>query len=216
MQRAMVVDLAYKDYEECLAIQHTAHRARSEDLLPDCLLLVEHPHVLTIGKRGKRDNVRVPEPFLRKQGIPCITIERGGDVTYHGPGQLLAYPIFSLKGKGKGVIEFVGRLEEVMIRILRDYGIDGERNELNRGVWVGKEKVGFVGIAVRRRITFHGFALNVDPELQYFSFIIPCGIQDRPVTSMASLLGRSITLEGVTPMVVQSFERVFGRKANVV
>ena len=210
MQRAMVVDLAYRDYEECLAIQHTAHRARREGLLPDCLLLVEHPHVLTIGKRGKRDNVRVPEPFLRKQGIPCITIERGGDVTYHGPGQLLAYPIFSLKGKGKGVIEFVGRLEEVMIRILRDYGIDGERNELNRGVWVGKEKVGFVGIAVRRRITFHGFALNVDPELSFFELINPCGLTGVKVTSMGSLLGRKTPLNEVKERAIIHFEEIFG------
>ena len=210
MQRAMVVDLGYRDYEECLAIQHTAHSARREGLIPDCLLLVEHPHVLTIGKRGKRDNVRVPEPFLRKQGISCITIERGGDVTYHGPGQLLGYPIFALKGKGKGVIDFVGRLEEVMIRILRDYGIDGERNELNRGVWVGREKVGFVGIAVRRRISFHGFALNVDPELSFFQMINPCGLTGVKVTSIGSLLGREIQFEEARERAVIHFEEIFG------
>ena len=205
----MVIDLAYKDYEECLNIQHTTHRARREGLLPDCLLLVEHPHVLTIGKRGKRDNVLVPEPFLQEQGIPCLTIERGGDVTYHGPGQLLGYPIFALRGKGKGVTEFVGRLEEVMIRILGDYGIEGERNEKNRGVWVGKEKVGFVGIAVRRGIAFHGFALNVDPELSFFELIHPCGLTGVKVTSMGSLLGRGMPLYEVKERAILHFEEIF-------
>ncbi len=205
----MIIDLGCLAFEECWELQLRVHRARIEQLLPDCLLLVEHHHVLTVGRRGSKDNLLVPEPVLREQGISCLVTERGGDITYHGPGQLMAYPIFALKRRGIGVIEFVKRLEEVMIRILKDYGIEGRRSKANRGVWVGDDKVGFIGISVRRGISFHGFALNVNPELSFFNLIHPCGLKGVKVSSISSLLGRKIPLEEVRDKATLFFEEVF-------
>lgn len=207
--RAIAIDLGRKDYSECWRLQLQVHQARRKGLIPDCLLLVEHANVFTFGKGGKKDNLLVPEPLLRKQGIPCVTIERGGDVTYHGPGQLVGYPIFALKDNGLGVLDFVEHLEEVMIRILKDYGITGQRNERNRGVWMGNEKIGFVGVAVRRGISFHGFALNVEPELSFFQMIHPCGLKGVRAVSMASLLGRGIPLSKVKLGAIFHFKEVF-------
>jgi lipoate-protein ligase B len=142
MRKAKVVDLGRQDFEECWVLQRMINRARRNETLPDCLLLVEHPHVLTIGRGGKRENILVSETLLRERGIPCLSIEKGGDIIYHGPGQLVGYPIFDLKREEIGIVDFVEGLEEVMIQILKDYGIVGERNERNRGVWVEKKKVG--------------------------------------------------------------------------
>jgi lipoate-protein ligase B len=209
MAQALAVDLARMDYERCLALQHRVHQARFEGLIPDCLLLVEHPHVLTIGRRGKTENILVPEPLLRTRDIPCVSIERGGDVTYHGPGQLIGYPIFGLKGKGKGVSAHVEGLEEVMIRILRDYGISGERNARNRGVWVGEAKIGFVGIAVRKGISLHGIALNAAPDLSFFEIIHTCGLKGVEVTSIQRLRGSGVSLEKIKACAISHFEKVF-------
>jgi lipoate-protein ligase B len=209
MSQAVAVDLARMDYDQCLALQHRVHQARVEGLIPDCLLLVEHPHVLTIGRRGQTDNILVPEHLLRTRDIPCVAIERGGDVTYHGPGQLIGYPIFALKGKGKGVSEHVERLEEVMIRILRDYGISGERNAKNRGVWVGNAKIGFVGIAVRKGVSLHGIALNAAPDLSFFEMIHTCGLKGVEVTSIQRLRGSVVSLEGIKACAMSYFEEVF-------
>jgi lipoate-protein ligase B len=204
---ALVVDLGLKNYEECWDLQRRIHHARMEELIPDCLLMVEHPHVFTIGRKGKKENVLVPESRLQQQGIPCLNIERGGDVTYHGPGQMVGYPIFGL-GRG-GVTDFVDRLEEVMILILKEYGITGERNERNRGVWVGNDKIGFVGIAIRKGVTFHGFALNVDPALPYFEMIHPCGLTGVKVTSMSQLLGKKLLFDEVKTTAVHCLGKVF-------
>ena len=210
MSHAVVVDLTRMDYEPCLALQHRVHRARTEELIPDCLLLVEHPHVLTIGRRGRTDNILVPQHLLQTRAIPCVPIERGGDVTYHGPGQLIGYPIFALRGKGKGVSQHVERLEEVMIRVLRDYGISSERSSKNRGVWVGNAKIGFVGIAVRKGISLHGIALNVAPDLSFFEMIHTCGLKGVEVTSIQRLRGSEISLTEVKARAVSHFEEVFG------
>ena len=207
--KAMVIDLARQDFEECWTLQHRIHRARKEEILPDCLLLVEHPHVLTLGRGGKRENILVSETLLHERGIACLSIERGGDVVYHGPGQLVGYPIFALKREGIGIVNFVWRLEEVMIRILKDYGIIGQRNERNRGVWVGKDKVGFVGIAVRSGISLHGFALNVNPDLSFFELIQPCGLKRVKATSMKALLEKEVDYEEVKERAIIHFREVF-------
>ncbi len=209
MSQALTVDLDRMNFEQCLALQHRVHRARVEDLIPDCLLLVEHPHVLTIGRRGNKEHILVPEGLLRTRDIPCVPIERGGDVTYHGPGQLVAYPIFALRGKGKGVHEHVECLEEVMIRILRDHGISGARNPKNRGVWVGDAKIGFVGIAVRRGVSLHGIALNVAPDLSFFKMIHPCGLKGVEVTSIQRLRESGVSFEEIKARAVSHFEAVF-------
>jgi lipoate-protein ligase B len=202
-------DLNAMDYEACLNLQHAVHGARAEGQLPDTLLLVEHPHVLTFGRRAHEENVLVSESVLQQQGITCVHIERGGDVTYHGPGQLLAYPIFALEKCGIGVLDFVEKLEAVMIQVLKDYGITGERNKRNRGVWVGSKKIGFVGIAVRKGISFHGLALNVDPDLKFFQMINPCGLKEVQITSMVDLLGRKISPAKIKDRVIFHFQKVF-------
>jgi len=207
--KAMVIDLARQDFEECWTLQHRIHRARKEEILPDCLLLVEHPHVLTLGRGGKRENILVSETLLHERGIACLSIERGGDVVYHGPGQLVGYPIFALKREGIGIVNFVWRLEEVMIQILKDYGIIGQRNERNRGVWVGKDKVGFVGIAVRSGISLHGFALNVNPDLSFFELIQPCGLKGVKATSINALLRKEIDLGELKESAIVYFQKVF-------
>jgi lipoate-protein ligase B len=210
MRHALVVDLGQKDYKECWGLQHRVHQARQKDLLPDCLLLVEHPHVLTLGRKGNRENVLINESSLRKRGIPILAIERGGDVTYHGPGQIVGYPIFNLEMNGGGVIEFIERLEDVMIFTLKDFGISGERNPRNRGVWVGDEKLGFVGVAVIKGVTLHGFALNAAPDLFCFEMINPCGLKGVRVTSMSKLLGKPLLMKEIKERVISHTETVFG------
>lgn len=209
MRKAIVINLGRQDFEECWTLQHRIHRARKEEILPDCLLLVEHPHVLTLGRGGKKESILVSETLLHERGITCLSIERGGDVVYHGPGQLVGYPIFALKKGGIGIVDFVGCLEEVMVQILKDYGIIGERNERNRGVWVGKDKVGFVGIAVRSGISLHGFALNVNPDLSFFELIQTCGLKGVKATSIKALLRKEINLEEVKKSAIAHFQEVF-------
>ena len=209
MPDPLVSDLKTMDYEACLKLQHAVHGARAEGLLPDTLLLVEHPHVLTFGRRAHEENVLVPESALRHQGITCVHIERGGDVTYHGPGQLVAYPIFALRKSGMGVLDFVGRLEAVMTQVLKDFGIRGERNERNRGVWVENKKIGFVGIAVQKGISFHGLALNVSPDLEFFQLIHPCGLKGVHITSMNELLEKTVSPAEIKTRVVFHFQKIF-------
>ncbi len=209
MPDPLVSDLKTMDYEACLKLQHAVHGARVEGLLPDTLLLVEHPHVLTFGRRAHEENVLVPESTLRQQGVTCVHIERGGDVTYHGPGQLVAYPIFALGKSGMGVLDFVERLEAIMIQILKDYGIRGERNERNRGIWVGNKKIGFVGIAVQKGISFHGLALNVSPDLGFFQMIHPCGLKGVHITSMADLLKKEVSLARIKDLAIFHFQKIF-------
>jgi len=208
MPNPIVSDLKTMNYETCLKLQHAVHAARVEGLLPDTLLLVEHPHVLTFGRRAHEENVLVSESNLQQQGITCVHIERGGDVTYHGPGQLIAYPIFKLP-KSMGVLDFVEKLEAVMIQVLKDHGIEGERNSRNRGVWVGNRKIGFVGIAVRKEISFHGLALNVSPDLGFFQMIHPCGLKEVQITALADLLKKPVSLNTVKNRVMFHFEKIF-------
>ncbi|MGD2126623.1 MAG: lipoyl(octanoyl) transferase LipB, partial [Desulfobacteraceae bacterium] len=147
---------------------------------------------------------------LESQGIPIIEVERGGDITYHGPGQLVVYPIVDLRAAGWKVIAFVEALEEVMIRTVADWGIQAERNPLNRGAWVGPSKIGSIGIAVRRSISFHGLALNVNTELEPFSWVHPCGLQGVLVTTMKQVLGRKIDMDDVRRAAYAHIQKIFG------
>ncbi len=209
MRDAFFSDLKTIDYEKCLALQRAIHGSRIEGLLPDTLLLVEHPHVLTFGRRANQENVLVSESALHEMGVGCVHIERGGDVTYHGPGQILAYPIFAIEKKGIAVLDFVERLEEIMIRILMDYGINGERDQRNRGVWVKGRKIGFVGIAVKKGISFHGLALNVSPDLGYFGIIHSCGLREVGITSMAELLDKPVPMAHIKTRLLFHFKGIF-------
>jgi len=150
----------------------------------DIVFLLEHPPVFTLGRSGGKENLRVSESFIEKSGVPIVHVERGGNITYHGPGQLVGYPIINLKTPKLGVLDYVTCLEEVMIRTVADWKIEAERNALNRGIWVGNNKIGAIGVAVRRSITFHGFALNVNVSLEPFEWIHPCGLEGICATSM--------------------------------
>jgi lipoyl(octanoyl) transferase len=213
-KRVLIVDLGTLAYQEAWDLQHRIHEAKQAGLSADVLLLLEHAHVFTLGKNAKRENILISESALKERGIDCVSIERGGDVTYHGPGQLIGYPIFFLEALKLKVVDFVGRLEEVMIRVLESYGLPAQRSSLNRGVWVKEAKLGFVGIALRRGITLHGFALNVAPKLSYYNMIYSCGLKGVEIVSLSSLLRRSISMEEVKKRTIDSFESVFHLKAE--
>jgi len=212
--KVLIVDLGTVAYQEAWDLQHKIHEAKQAGLEADVLLLLEHPHVFTLGKNAKKENILVSESALKDEGIDCVSIERGGDVTYHGPGQLIGYPIFFIEARKLKVVDFVDRLEEVMIRVLQSYGLPAERNPLNRGVWVKSSKLGFVGIALRRGITLHGFALNVAPKLSYYNMIYSCGLKGVEIVSLSSLLRKSISMEEVKKKTIASFEDVFALKTD--
>jgi len=209
--RWLHADIASMPYEEArrlqLALVETKERG---DGFPDVIFFLEHPAVFTLGRRGGRGHLKVTEGFLRARGIPLIHTERGGEITYHGPGQLVCYPIVDFRGKGWKVVDFVGALEEVMIRTAREWGILAGRNALNRGTWVGTEKLGSVGIAVRRGISYHGFALNVNTDLQPFDWIDPCGLRGVRMTSMQRLLGEEVSMEEVRRAASRHAGEIFG------
>ncbi|MBZ4192410.1 lipoyl(octanoyl) transferase LipB [Niabella beijingensis] len=179
------------------------------------LLFVEHPHVYTLGKSGHMENVLLSEENLAKRGIDFFRINRGGDITYHGPGQVVGYPIFDLERFYTDIGRYLRNIEEVVIRTLADYGLKGERSPGETGVWLdpflpGKErKICAIGVRTSRWITMHGFALNVNTDLNYFNFIIPCGIQNKQVTSLAKELGGPVEMEEVKDRLRRHFEAVF-------
>ncbi len=183
---------------------------RTGALRRNVVLFLEHEPVFTLGRRGGRDHLRVTTGFLERAGVPLVHVERGGDVTYHGPGQLVAYPIVHLPSARLEVVTFVDRLEEVMIRTARDMGVEAVRSPRNRGVWVGGRKLGSVGIAVRRDVSFHGLALNVNPDLTPFQWIHPCGLQGVAMTSLALEGAGETSRDVVGPMLRRRLAEVFG------
>lgn len=177
---------------------------------PDALLVLSHPPTFTIGKSGKLDNLLLAREELAKQGLPVFFTDRGGDITYHGPGQVVVYPIIDLRRRGKDVHRYIHELEEVVIRTLADMSIEAHRDDEHVGVWVGDEKIAAIGVRIRKWVTMHGLALNVDPILEHFDYINPCGIVDRGVTSIARLLSRTVPVEDVAESLVGHFSGVFG------
>jgi len=196
-------------YAEAWEFQKRAVAARAAEEIPDLLILLEHPHVYTLGRSGHAENVLLDEAALRAAGAELFWVDRGGDVTYHGPGQLVGYPIIHLPRLGKDTHQHLRRIEETLIRTLGDFGLAARRDPTYTGVWVGDEKVAAIGVRVARWVTSHGFALNVDPDLSYFGNIIPCGIQEKGVTSLARLLKRPVTRAEVEPILLGHFAEVF-------
>ena len=199
-------------YEDALALQQGLVEARRRGEIPDTLLLLEHPHVITLGVRVRNDRshvVATPEQ-LAARGVTVHESGRGGDVTYHGPGQLVGYPIFDLAPDRRDLHRYVRDLEEALIRAVARFGIRAGRVEGLTGVWVGAEKVAAIGVRISRWITSHGFALNVSVDLDYFGLIVPCGIRDRGVTSMSRLLGRDVTVAEAAGPVAEALADVFG------
>jgi lipoate-protein ligase B len=205
----LCVEFPMLDYGEAWRLQGKLVAARqSGAVVADIMLLLEHPPVFTLGRRGGKENLTVTEEFLEKSKIPIFHVERGGNITYHGPGQLVGYGIIHLHAAKMTVTSYVTALEEVMIRTAAHWGVVAERNPLNRGVWVGNSKLGSIGIAVRRGVTFHGFAFNVTVSLEPFSWINPCGLKGIGVTSLAQELGRSASMEEVREVTKSNLESV--------
>jgi lipoate-protein ligase B len=211
------VDLGLTPYPEAWDLQLRLVEASTQgSLVQDVILVVEHPPVFTLGKRGGRENLLVSEDYLSKAGIPIVQIERGGNITYHGPGQLVVYPIIHLPTIGLGVVDLVDRLEEVMIRTCRVFGVQAERNALNRGAWTGMKKIGSIGIAVRRGVSFHGLALNVNPDLTPFAWIQPCGLQGIGVTSLQAESRNLVQIADVKPVLQRNVEAVFQTQLKTI
>ena len=206
------VDLGLMDYERAWDLQHQLWERRVKGELPDLLLFLEHPHVITLGRRGNRSHLMTSSEALEALKVPIFHVERGGDVTYHGPGQMVVYPIFHLKEYGYRLLHFVEQIEEVVIRVLKDFGIEGRRNPLNRGVWVNKDKIAAVGVAIKRWVSFHGIALNYDTDLKYFDLMNPCGLEGIKMTSMTKVLGKGISREKLFERMYFHFREVFPRE----
>jgi lipoyl(octanoyl) transferase len=210
------VNLGVLPYGDALSLQERCHAARKAGGIPDTLLLLEHPPVITMGRTAKKENLLVDGPTLAAKGVELYEAARGGDITYHGPGQLVGYPIFDLEGHRKDVHWYLRSVEESLIRALADFGLQGERVSGRTGVWVEDEKVAAIGVGVRRWVTWHGFALNVSTDLDAFSLIVPCGIRDKGVTSLERLLGREVAASEVRSAVLRGFSEVFGLRLDAV
>ena len=199
-------------------------KLRQADEIPDLLILCEHSPVITLGRNARRENILLPEAELARRGVAVHPTNRGGDVTYHGPGQLVGYPILHLAALRKDVVWYVRALEEVLIRAVGEFGVAATRRtapvskrQLYTGVWVGKEKLAAIGVHLARWVTSHGFALNVTTDLSHFDFIVPCGLADKHVTSLARLLGtRAPSLEAVKRAVARAFGELFGRRMQPI
>jgi lipoyl(octanoyl) transferase len=196
-------------YQEALNLQWQILSVKIEGTFPDVLILLEHPPVITIGRRGKRDNILASEETLQTEKIEVVYVERGGDVTYHGPGQIVGYPIFALAHYGRDLSRFVFSIEEVLIRVCGDLRIEARRESINRGVWVGKKKIASVGLAIRKWISFHGFAYNWAPNMDHFRFITPCGLAGVEMTSVKEVLGEPVNPDCLREKICKHFEEVF-------
>jgi lipoyl(octanoyl) transferase len=198
-------------YGEALAVQRVLVEERRAGHVPDLLLLLQHPPVITLGVRANRTNVVATAAHLAASAIEIHETGRGGDVTYHGPGQVVGYPILDLRPDRQDVHRYVRNIEEVMIRVCADYGVTASRIPRLTGTWIGAEKIGAIGIRISRWITSHGFAFNVSTNLDHFQLIVPCGIADRGVTSLERALGRTIPLAEVEDAFERHFSEVFER-----
>jgi len=199
------------DYHPVWHLQKRLVAARKDKTIDaDTVLILEHPAVFTFGRRGGDENLTVSQTFLKETGIELIQVERGGSITFHGPGQVVVYLIMNLQAAGLSVTDYVTRLEEMMLRTAADWGIAARRHSLNRGIWVDSKKMGSVGIAVRRGITFHGLALNVNLSLDPFSWIHPCGLKGIQVTSLAKESKQTVSIGKVRTSLKHHIESVFG------
>lgn len=200
-------------YRQAVALQESYVNEVASGRGSEKLILLEHPHVITLGRGFHRENLLFSPEWLQQQGVSVEESGRGGDVTYHGPGQLVGYPILDLREK-PDLHLYLRRLEELMIRTVADFGIVADRKAGLTGIWVGDEKIGAIGVRVARWVASHGFALNVNTNLRYFEFIIPCGIREHGVTSMQKLLGREIPMEDAQESLISHFEQIFERKVK--
>ncbi|MFP4371455.1 MAG: lipoyl(octanoyl) transferase LipB [Halanaerobium sp.] len=214
VQKLDVIKYGMINYEKAYKLQLELLEKRYQNKINDTLLLVEHPPVFTIGASGTRENIVAADELLNKAGIEVFETNRGGDITYHGPGQIVGYPILNLKEHKQDLHWLLSAYEEVFIRLLEKYNIQGRRIDGLTGVWVDNKKITAIGVGVKHWITYHGFAFNINPNLEHFSYIIPCGITDKGVTSLKKVMGSEINNEEVTKKLVKSFARVFKMEAS--
>ena len=205
----IVEQLGLLGYEEALHLQRQRVAQRKAGEIPDTLLLLEHPHVYTLGRNAKREHLLVSPEYLRSRGAEVYETDRGGDITYHGPGQLVGYPILDLTQHRRDISWYMRSLEEVFIGVASDFGVHASRLAGAAGVWVGDEKLVAMGVHVSRWVTSHGFAFNVSTDLSYFDHIVPCGLHGKGVTSLEKLLGVPVPLDEVIESVVEHFHRTF-------
>ena len=205
----LVVYLGKTGYVQAQELQKTLHRKVAQGSLPPVLLLLEHPHVYTLGRRGKLSDILASESTLTKLGITVHHSDRGGQVTYHGPGQLVGYPIINLKSWKSGPLKYVRALEATLIATLDEFGVLG-KNFGPTGVWVDDNKIAAIGVKVSKGATLHGFALNVNPDLSYFDHVVPCGIPNGQVTSITDSLARIVLIDDVRPVLTRQFGQIFG------
>src|ERR1700751_3999410 len=229
MNSCLIVYLGLIRFEDAFALQNRLVAARKADAIGDVLLLCEHPHVITLGRSGKRENLLASDRVLAQKGVEFHATNRCGDITYHGPGQIVGYPVIQLAAIRRDVVWYVRMLEEVMIRTCGDFGIAAGREEGKKGAWIDSkkkdslqsaqssqssesaaEKIGAIGVHISRWVTSHGFAFNVATDLRNFDLIVPCGIAGRKATSLEKLLGRAVKTGEVTPRIVRHFGDVFG------
>ncbi len=213
MNPLQIVDLGLISYTDAYALQQRVVAARKVGAIDDVLLLCEHRHVITLGRNGKRENLLASEHVLRQKNVEFHATNRGGDITYHGPGQIVGYPILDLSRIKQDVHWYVRTLEEVMIRSSAEFGVAAYRVPGKTGIWVKapptEEKLAAIGVHISRWVTSHGFAYNVSTDLRYFDFIIPCGINDRKATSLEKLLARAVALPELTPHLIRHFSELF-------
>src|SRR5712692_9984261 len=214
MKNCLVIDLGLMPYRAAWELQRRVVQARKANAVPDLLLLCEHPHVITLGRNGRPEHLRASEHLLRQMNVEFCSTDRGGDITYHGPGQLVGYPILNLAEIRRDVLWYVRQLEEVMIRATLDFGIRATRRPGCTGVWVdrpgtGEEKLAAIGVHLSRWVTSHGFAYNVATDLRYFDLIVPCGIADKRATSLEKLLNRHVELRGVSSLMAAHLGELF-------
>lgn len=224
LQKLGLID--YKDawdyqenlFEEIVLAKQQNREMKANDLTPNYLIFCEHPHVYTIGKSGKEANLLINEEMLTRRGASFYKINRGGDITYHGPGQLVGYPILDLDNFNLSIKSYIDRLEEVIIRTLKRYGINSTRSEGATGVWLDVDnpikarKICAIGVRTSHWVSMHGFAFNINTDLSYFEHIIPCGIQGKSVTSLQKELGKDVSMNKVQSAVLEEFEVVFNMK----
>src|SRR5580704_5739143 len=233
MHSCLIIDLGLIGFADAFALQKRMVAARKAEAMGDVLLLCEHPHVITLGRNGSREHLLASEPVLRQKGVEFHATNRGGDITYHGPGQIVGYPVINLGAIRRDVVWYVRMLEEVMIRTCGDFGVGAGRESGKTGVWVTgatetskdltpraqrtqssqsgvAEKIGAIGVHISRWVTSHGFAFNVSTDLRFFDLIVPCGIAGRTASSLEKVLGRRVDRNEVAPLVAKHFGEVFG------
>ena len=198
------------DYLRGWRMQRRLHGQVADGALPNLLLLLEHPHVYTLGRRGKATDILADAQTLLDLGVEVHHVDRGGEVTYHGPGQLVAYPIVDLRAWGDGPLRYVRTLEDALTATLAEFGIRAENADRPTGVWAGDAKIAAIGVRVSRGVTMHGLAINVCPDLSFFDRIVPCGMPDGRVTSMSALLSEKVRVGQVVPVLARHFGRAFG------